>query len=192
MLCALLEGGANPNAMDAAGNSALHLVFTNMQEEEKAKAKPEEAKSGQTSAKQALSTGKVHAALLLAGYGCRVDLANAAGEVGQKLAMSFGLNLSDAAEQWRRRMEPKDAVAALAKESVLKLPLATGPGHASWKDKSVVDLCEGCQQAFSFTNRKRHCRRCGRIFCATCTSKAFSLCPRDANNTTRLVHGKRL
>lgn len=35
--------------------------------------------------------------------------------------------------------------------------------------------CQGCSSAFSFFNRKHHCRRCGGIFCGNCTQQRMTL-----------------
>ncbi|WCJ20355.1 phosphoinositide binding [Euphorbia peplus] len=41
----------------------------------------------------------------------------------------------------------------------------------------VVDAshCQGCSSQFTFINRKHHCRRCGGIFCNSCTQKRMFL-----------------
>ncbi|EOA33278.1 hypothetical protein CARUB_v10019682mg [Capsella rubella] len=41
----------------------------------------------------------------------------------------------------------------------------------------VVDAshCQGCTSQFTFINRKHHCRRCGGLFCGTCTQQRMSL-----------------
>ncbi|KAK8546766.1 hypothetical protein V6N13_093809 [Hibiscus sabdariffa] len=41
----------------------------------------------------------------------------------------------------------------------------------------VVDAshCQGCSSQFTFINRKHHCRRCGGLFCGTCTQKRMVL-----------------
>ncbi|CAJ1936258.1 unnamed protein product [Sphenostylis stenocarpa] len=41
----------------------------------------------------------------------------------------------------------------------------------------VVDAshCQGCSSQFSFINRKHHCRRCGGIFCGSCTQQRMVL-----------------
>ncbi|CAA0308040.1 unnamed protein product [Arabidopsis thaliana] len=41
----------------------------------------------------------------------------------------------------------------------------------------VVDAshCQGCSSQFTFINRKHHCRRCGGLFCGTCTQQRLSL-----------------
>lgn len=41
----------------------------------------------------------------------------------------------------------------------------------------VVDAshCQGCSSQFTFINRKHHCRRCGGLFCGTCTQQRMVL-----------------
>ncbi|XP_042064973.1 uncharacterized protein LOC121808508 isoform X1 [Salvia splendens] len=41
----------------------------------------------------------------------------------------------------------------------------------------VVDAsnCQGCSSQFTFINRKHHCRRCGGIFCGSCTQQRMVL-----------------
>nr|GLL28791.1 uncharacterized protein LOC109165694 isoform X1 [Ipomoea trifida] len=41
----------------------------------------------------------------------------------------------------------------------------------------VVDAshCQGCSSQFTFINRKHHCRRCGGIFCGSCTQQRMIL-----------------
>ncbi|CAG5124695.1 unnamed protein product, partial [Candidula unifasciata] len=41
-----------------------------------------------------------------------------------------------------------------------------------WQHEDDIDDCNNCKQPFSVTKRKHHCRHCGRIFCADCTTKS--------------------
>lgn len=39
-----------------------------------------------------------------------------------------------------------------------------------WRSDSSAAQCSSCTSTFSFFTRRHHCRRCGKIFCDTCTS----------------------
>lgn len=45
----------------------------------------------------------------------------------------------------------------------------------TWEDDNDARECRGCSRKFTFFNRKHHCRRCGRIFCADCSSQRAHL-----------------
>lgn len=59
--------------------------------------------------------------------------------------------------------------------------LAPGGQHTTvltprhWVEDSEVKECMGCKGAFSFVNRKHHCRNCGGIFCNSCSSKKVAI-----------------
>jgi hypothetical protein len=40
---------------------------------------------------------------------------------------------------------------------------------ASWADDDKADRCMACQTEFTWTNRRHHCRACGRLVCADCS-----------------------
>ncbi|EMD40637.1 hypothetical protein CERSUDRAFT_43468 [Gelatoporia subvermispora B] len=50
--------------------------------------------------------------------------------------------------------------------------------HAQWERDDDVTECRECWRRFNFLNR-RHCRRCGRIFCDRCSSYRALLDPSD-------------
>ena len=43
-----------------------------------------------------------------------------------------------------------------------------------WMPDDKVTFCIGCERKFTFWYRKHHCRVCGRIFCAACSSHVIS------------------
>eukprot|EP00794_Sanderia_malayensis_P016622 gene16622-18312_t len=44
-----------------------------------------------------------------------------------------------------------------------------------WKDDKLVTNCQQCEQAFSVSRRKHHCRNCGGIFCNNCSDNTMPL-----------------
>ncbi|KAK9767605.1 Zn finger protein [Basidiobolus ranarum] len=54
--------------------------------------------------------------------------------------------------------------------------VVTGPPTRDhWKPDGVTDFCTSCEVQFNFFERKHHCRRCGNVFCAKCSSKFIRL-----------------
>jgi RUN and FYVE domain-containing protein 1 len=46
---------------------------------------------------------------------------------------------------------------------------------SQWMDSKQVKSCALCQQTFSVTRRKHHCRLCGNVFCQTCSDNKMEL-----------------
>lgn len=63
------------------------------------------------------------------------------------------------------KFPPKDLVVA----NSAMVDTQTAP---DWIDS---ELCLRCRTAFSFTNRKHHCRNCGQVFDQQCSSKTMAL-----------------
>ncbi|KAK8674540.1 hypothetical protein V6N13_032650 [Hibiscus sabdariffa] len=78
---------------------------------------------------------------------------------------------------WQNRLSIVNGIARgiLNYEMLEKIGLPAKPSlrGSNW----VVDAshCQGCSSQFTFINRKHHCRRCGGLFCGTCTQKRMVL-----------------
>jgi FYVE zinc finger len=48
-------------------------------------------------------------------------------------------------------------------------------GIRHWRHDTVSEKCQGCQTAFTFFTRRHHCRRCGKIFCNTCSNHTMTV-----------------
>ncbi|TFK43397.1 hypothetical protein BDQ12DRAFT_695591 [Crucibulum laeve] len=58
--------------------------------------------------------------------------------------------------------------------------------HAQWERDETVHKCRDCQRRFNFITR-RHCRKCGKIFCDRCSSQRVVLDPSDIVHDPALV-----
>eukprot|EP00759_Apiculatamorpha_spiralis_P052413 PhF_6_TR5694/c0_g1_i2/m.8393 len=57
---------------------------------------------------------------------------------------------------------------------------------AHWKPDSSAAKCDECGTLFSFTRRRHHCRDCGGIFCAPCSSYARPIPYRNITEPVRV------
>eukprot|EP00759_Apiculatamorpha_spiralis_P011230 PhF_6_TR18641/c0_g1_i1/m.27248 len=48
---------------------------------------------------------------------------------------------------------------------------ATKPLPAPWEPDDATPACRCCQIRFNFFRRRHHCRKCGRVVCATCSTE---------------------
>lgn len=39
-----------------------------------------------------------------------------------------------------------------------------------WQEDATAAACNACQENFTVTRRRHHCRACGKIFCADCSA----------------------
>jgi growth factor-regulated tyrosine kinase substrate len=55
-----------------------------------------------------------------------------------------------------------------------------------WTDS---DTCTRCRVAFTFTNRKHHCRNCGKTFCQACSAKSTPILKYGIVDAVRVCEG---
>lgn len=62
------------------------------------------------------------------------------------------------------------------------VPWRSEPSHVSrdfWMPDQSCRVCYECDSQFTLFNRRHHCRLCGRIFCAKCTSNRVPTTPNE-------------
>ncbi|XP_054781355.1 1-phosphatidylinositol-3-phosphate 5-kinase FAB1B-like isoform X2 [Prosopis cineraria] len=59
---------------------------------------------------------------------------------------------------------------------------STNVSRVFWMAKNSCTVCYGCDSLFNLTNRRHHCRHCGKIFCASCTSNLAPALSSDQRN----------
>ncbi|KAF0748796.1 hypothetical protein AaE_007245, partial [Aphanomyces astaci] len=73
------------------------------------------------------------------------------------------------------RRRPEDA-SPLREETFRQMMLLhEAQKVVSWVPDSLADRCYHCQALFSLVLRRHHCRRCGNVFCDTCSSSRMPL-----------------
>ncbi|KAK9712938.1 Zn finger protein [Basidiobolus ranarum] len=65
-----------------------------------------------------------------------------------------------------------------------KVVVTGPPTRAHWKPDSNAVFCNSCELQFNFFDRRHHCRKCGDIFCANCSSKLIRLDQNAEFNTS--------
>ncbi|GFO26040.1 Zinc finger fyve domain-containing protein 26 [Plakobranchus ocellatus] len=69
---------------------------------------------------------------------------------------------------------------------------ANPPGYQDWVPDSATSVCMVCQiEQFSMFNRRHHCRRCGRVVCASCSTKetlVFGIMARTCDECYEQIH----
>lgn len=66
------------------------------------------------------------------------------------------------------------------------IPRRSEPSHVSrdfWMPDQSCRVCYECDSQFTLFNRRHHCRLCGRIFCARCTSNRVPTIPNELNTS---------
>ena len=77
-------------------------------------------------------------------------------------------------------LSPQQLVSALVRHGLTRPSSHIASAHglarnARWKLDTEGDKCEACPKKFGVFTRKHHCRRCGGLFCDSCSSKKADL-----------------
>ena len=70
---------------------------------------------------------------------------------------------------------PDAALIAVALASIPPEYRDFGAAAPTWVPDAAAPACTKCQQRFTFTRRRHHCRGCGNVFCAECWGKKAKL-----------------
>lgn len=72
----------------------------------------------------------------------------------------------------RRRSTLKDSNTLLKElESAENRPISLGEEAPIWTPDYRVSMCQRCSSDFSITNRRHHCRGCGKVVCSKCSKQ---------------------
>lgn len=76
------------------------------------------------------------------------------------------------------RVPTREAPVLRSSPSSHGVPVAV-PVGPTWQPDEEASHCLRCNVAFSLFRRKHHCRRCGKVVCATCSNNSDRLDPSD-------------
>jgi hypothetical protein len=69
---------------------------------------------------------------------------------------------------------PENKMPWSSPKAVVPLTRADYPSvlpHEQWRSDATAPCCTDCRRDFTVFHRRHHCRRCGFVFCDSCTSK---------------------
>eukprot|EP01038_Epipyxis_sp_PR26KG_P004781 gene4781-6706_t len=89
------------------------------------------------------------------------------------LRPSFRAAVMEAREVWLKKIEPSNFVefVMIREQSGEDLRLH----KESWTKNNTSNICQLCSDSFGMKNRRHHCRCCGVLTCANCSSKRVQL-----------------
>ncbi|KAJ6847495.1 1-phosphatidylinositol-3-phosphate 5-kinase FAB1B-like isoform X1 [Iris pallida] len=80
-------------------------------------------------------------------------------------------------------MEPHDSTFSeyvdIVKSLIPRRPVPSAVSRDYWMPDNSCRVCYECDNPFTIFYRKHHCRLCGRVFCAKCTSNSIPVSPDD-------------
>lgn len=91
----------------------------------------------------------------------------------ESLRPSFRAAVMEARMSWERLSEPKGFRAFVVAREQAGEDLI--PRKDMWTKNEESPSCELCGEGWSITNRRHHCRSCGVLVCAACSSKRLHL-----------------
>ena len=156
----LCERGDGGEALDALNALVAHGATINAQD-----------KSGHTPLHLAAFRGHADLALALVAAGASPNVPSSHGMCALSSKPPAPEVLKDA------RAVPKALRAAMIARIAQPLP---------WLPDAMSDTCQVCVAAFSNSNRRHHCRHCGRIVCASCSPQKMAIPKFGVGKPTRV------
>jgi len=102
----------------------------------------------------------------------------------EELQATLGVQVEEKQEAFTRISELEQSLSELgqkfedqvvtAEEVRNYVANSVGKG-GTWVSDELVSFCKGCDSKFTIARRRHHCRRCGDIFCAKCSSSTKKL-----------------
>ena len=85
------------------------------------------------------------------------------------------------------QLDPRTLVGTTFVDTTLRMDPRTSTSFArartlsqtQWVKGAATHICGACKAAFKGVQRRHHYRRCGQVFCASCSSKKRTLLPKD-------------
>eukprot|EP00602_Paraphysomonas_sp_CaronLab_P005784 CAMPEP_0185033330 /NCGR_PEP_ID=MMETSP1103-20130426/22140_1 /TAXON_ID=36769 /ORGANISM="Paraphysomonas bandaiensis, Strain Caron Lab Isolate" /LENGTH=729 /DNA_ID=CAMNT_0027569553 /DNA_START=153 /DNA_END=2342 /DNA_ORIENTATION=+ len=184
-----LDNGAHPNWKDASGRSAFNMVlYAHSSEKRKETGEGNSAADG-SSPDAMQERVQQYGTWVLRALPVLLEIVRKGGRYTEDsiadLRDSFKEAIDAARLAWHSAKEPDNFEEFIATRD----PMIS---QMDWVDNNASDYCMLCVDKFTYSNRRHHCRGCGTLCCAPCSTKRLPLQPQDRRGSGAKGSGDRV
>mmetsp|Transcript_13242 Transcript_13242/g.19951 ORF Transcript_13242/g.19951 Transcript_13242/m.19951 type:complete len:734 (+) Transcript_13242:86-2287(+) len=184
-----LDNGAHPNWKDASGRSAFNMVLYAHSSDKRKGSDDCNTASGGTASDAMQERVQQYGTWVLQALPVLLEIVRKGGRYTEDsisdLRDSFREAIDSARLAWHSAKEPSNFEEYIATRD----PMIS---QMDWVDNNASDYCMLCVDKFTYSNRRHHCRGCGTLCCAPCSTKRLPLQILDRKGSNTKGAGERV